>query len=116
MYDDEERVLMGSKNKSKSSEKEKKRKMNNKISQGLWFVLLVDGTHCVEHHGEPTDCLQEVCFRSEQIQTQIDLRFPPAEIYTCHEEDLKSPQRQNPLIQLEIQHSLQRKLKITALH
>lgn len=90
--------------------------MNNKISQGLWSVLLVDGTHCVEHHGEPTDCLQEVCFRSEQIQTQIDLRFPPAEIYTCHEEELKSPQRQNPLIQLEIQHSLQRKLKITALH
>lgn len=46
--------------------------------------LLVDGTHCVEHHGEPTDCLQEVCFRSEQIQTQIDSRFPPVEICTCH--------------------------------
>lgn len=33
--------------------------------------LLVDGAHCVEHHGKPTDCLQEVCFRSKTIKIQI---------------------------------------------
>lgn len=72
-----------------------------KLTRGLWSVLLVDGAHCVEYHGEPTDCLQEVCFRSEAIKTQIDLRFPTVEIYMCHDEELTSPQRQNPLDQPE---------------
>lgn len=93
--------------------------MNNEIS--LWAVLLVDGAHCVEHHGEPTDCLQEVCFRSEPIKTQIDLRFPPVDIYTYHDGALTSPQRQRPLTQPEkhntaINTASREKLKITALH
>lgn len=28
-------------------------------------ALLVDGAHCVEHHREPADCLQEIGLRAE---------------------------------------------------
>lgn len=56
-----------------------KEEINKGNSLWLWFVLLVDGAHCVEHHGEPTDCLQEVRLWSEPIKTQIDFRFPPME-------------------------------------
>lgn len=70
----------------------KKRNINNEIS--LQSALLVDGAHCVEHHGKPTDCLKEVCFRSEPIKTQTDLRFQTVEMYACHDEELTSPKTQ----------------------
>lgn len=68
------------------------KRRKGEISSEIWFALLVDGAHCVEHHGEPADCLQEVCFGSKPIKTQIDLRVPPVEIYPHHDEELTFPQ------------------------
>lgn len=72
--------------------KKLKIRIKKERNKQIWVVLLVDRAHCIEHHGEPADCLQEVCFGSKPIKTQIDLRVPPVEIYTHNDKELTFPQ------------------------
>lgn len=98
-HDNEEQVLIDSKNKSKSElshRRGREREMINKISRGALVGLTCRWTPlCRTPWGTsrlPPGSLLQVCIR----QKQTDLRFPPVVIYNVPRRGAKVPTETEP--------------------